>query len=162
MPFRSDAPHIAATAVTFASDTGGSSAAEPPVQPTNSRRQRMKKPIKVDEIIKRRIEARGETYTAESYAAETVAMTNAGLLKPKPSKVEEFLAGQLIELIAAGIGSKDPNMKDSDRDKACKLLLEAFRSGRFKLVAVGAKWIVVRPAAKERGGEVVVCTLESE
>ena len=89
-------------------------------------------------------------------------MTNAGLLKPNPSKVEEFLAVQLIESVAAGIGSKDPNMKDSDRDKACKLLLQAFRSGQFKLVAVGARWIVVRPATKGREGEVVVCTLESK
>jgi hypothetical protein len=68
----------------------------------------------------------------------------------------------LIESVAAGIGSKDPNMRDSDRDKACKLLLDAFRSGRFKLVAVGAKWMVVRPATEGREGEVVVCTLEAK
>jgi hypothetical protein len=110
------------------------------------------------EIIKRRIEGRGEPFTPESYAAEIVAMTNAGLLKHNPSKVEEFLALQLIQSVAAGIASKDPNMKDSDRYKACELLLEAFRGGRFKLVAVGAKWMVVRPATEGREGELVVCT----
>jgi hypothetical protein len=118
----------------------------------------MKKPIKVEEIIKRRIEARGEAFTEESYAAEAVAMTNAGLLEPNPSKVEEFLAVQLIQSVVAGIGSTDPSMTEQNREQVCELLREAFRSGRFKLVTVGAKWMVVRPATQGREGEVVVCT----
>jgi hypothetical protein len=116
----------------------------------------MREPVQRE--IRRRLKRRGQVFSSESYCSELVAMTNAGLLKPNPSKVEEFLAVQLIESVAAGIGSKDPNMKDSDRDKACKLLLEAFRSGRFKLVAVGAKWMIVRPATEGGEGEVVVCT----
>ena len=122
----------------------------------------MKKPIEIDQVIRRTIEGRGELFAEKSYAAELVARTNAGLLEENPSDLENFLAVDLIESIAGQVGPKAPNMNDSKREKVCKLLLEAFRSGRFKLVAVGAKWMVVRPATEGKEGEVVVCTLESE
>jgi hypothetical protein len=114
----------------------------------------MKDPIR--EEITRRLTARGQELNEESYTAELVALTVAGLTRTDSSDLENELAVGFIETIAPGIGSNDPKMTRADRRKVPPRLLAGFRSGQLQLVSSGNTWMVIRRAQGAQEGVVVV------
>ena len=81
-----------------------------------------------------------------------VTLTERGLTREDSSDLENELAVDLIQTIAAEIGNKDPGMTAAQREDACVILLEAFRTGSLKLIAIEKGWMVV----DQDGGRVFV------